>query len=28
VLDGAKNWLLGDDAHLRDLLHEVEPAGG
>jgi len=26
VLDGAKIWLLGDDADLRDLLRDVEPA--
>jgi len=28
VVDGAKIWLLGDDADLRDLLLDVEPAGG
>ena len=26
VLDGAKIWLLGDDAELRSLLDDVEPA--
>jgi predicted nucleotidyltransferase len=28
VVDGAQIWLLGDDADLRDLLLDVEPAGG
>ena len=28
VLDGAKIWLLGDDADLRDLRPDGEPAGG
>ncbi len=28
VLDGAKIWLLGDEADLRDLRPDGEPAGG